>query len=153
MANKINLFVSHYGGDEKYIEKFKQLISHEYDTRDGSVVKSDPNNAHNPEYIKSIIRSQIDWAGKIVVLIGPETHNRDWVDWELEYAGTHGDKRIVGVYIPGATDADLPDALKDYGSACVTWNTQKIRAALEGANIWEDSSGALRPDHMNRSTC
>ena len=72
MAEKINLFISHYGGDEIYIEKFKNLISKSYDIRDSSLVESDPNNATNKEYIKTVLGAQIDWAGKVVVLIGPK---------------------------------------------------------------------------------
>ena len=44
------------------------------------------------------------------------------------------------MYLPGATDADLPEALNDYGDACVPWNNDKIQAALDGDNIWEYSS-------------
>ena len=153
MAEQINLFISHYGGDEKYIEKFKKLLSKNYDIRDGSIVESDPNNATNKDYIKSLLRSQIDWAGKIVVLIGPKTHEREWVDWEIEYAGTHGDKRIIGVFLPGATDEEIPDMLNDYGDACVPWDSDKIAAALEGDDIWEDSSGSPKPEGGSRSSC
>jgi hypothetical protein len=153
MAEKINLFVSHYGRDEKYVEKFKNLISKNYDIRDSSIVESEPNNAKNKEYIKSLLREQIDWAGKVIVLIGPKTHERDWVNWEIEYAGTHGDKQVVGVFLPGATDSDLPEMLNEYGDACVAWNTDKIVAALDGANIWEDSTGNTRPAGGYRGTC
>ena len=153
MEEKINLFISHYGGDEGYVEKFKNLISKDYDIRDSSLVETEPNNATNKEYIKSILRDQIDWAGKVVVLIGPKTHESEWVNWEIEYAATHGDKRVVGVYLPGAMDSDLPDALNDYGDACVPWNTNKIKAALDGRDIWEDSSGEPRAAVGTRGTC
>lgn len=153
MADKMNLFVSHYGGDEKYVEKFKNLISKSYDIRDSSLVESEPNNATNKEYIKTILRTQIDWAGKVVVLIGPKTHEREWVNWEIEYAGTHGDKRVVGVYLPGATDSDLPEALNDYGDACVPWNPEKIISALDGTDTWENSNGETRPTGGDRRTC
>lgn len=135
------------------MEKFKKLISKNYDIRDSSLVETEPNNAKNKEYIKSILRDQIDWAGKVVVLIGPKTHEREWVNWEIEYAATHGDKRIVGVYLPGAKDSDLLEALDDYGDACVPWNNDKIKAALDGNDIWEDSSGKPRPIAGARGTC
>lgn len=155
MNKKINLFISHYGGDEKYIEGFKNLLAgRNYDVRDSSIVESEPNKAKNPDYIKTLIGSQIDWAGTVVVLIGPKTHKRDWVDWEIEYAAKHGDKRIVGVFLRGATDSDIPEKLDDYGDACVAWNSDKIVAAIEGENIWQDSSGQIRSSgRTNRSTC
>ena len=57
------------------------------------------------------------------------------------------------MYLPGATDADLPEALNDYGDACVPWNNDKIQAALDGDNIWEYSSGEPRPSVSTRGTC
>jgi predicted protein tyrosine phosphatase len=153
VSKKVNLFISHYGGDERYVEKFKRLISKDYDIRDSSLVETEPNNATNKEYIKSILRDQIDWAGKVVVLIGPKTHEREWVNWEIEYAATLGDKRVVGVYLPGATDSDLPDALDDYGDACVPWNADKIKDVLDGRDTWEDSSGEPRPTAGTRGSC
>lgn len=151
----INVFIPHYGKDEEYIPKLKNLLSKKnYDLRDSSIVETDPNNAKNQDYIKSLLRPKIDWAGTILVLIGPKTHEREWVNWEIEYANKHGDKRIVGVYIPGATDADIPDKLNEYGDACVAWNSDKLAAAIEGENIWHDSAGKPRPSEGNgRITC
>ena len=135
MKEKINVFISHFGGDEEYVEKIKSLISKhgDYEIRDSSIVESEPNNATNTEYIKSLIRPKIDWAGKILVLIGPKTHERDWVNWEIEYAVKSGDKKIIGVFLPGSTDADIPKALEEFGFACVSWNSDKIISAIEGS--------------------
>lgn len=153
MSKKINLFVSHYGGDEESIKDLKSLLKDKYDIRDSSIVESDPNNANNTEYIKSIIRPQIDWAGKIIVLIGPKTHERDWVNWEIEHAAKNGDKRIVGVYLRGEMDSESPEMLENYGHACVAWNTDKIVAALEGDDIWQDSNGQPRSTVDERGIC
>jgi hypothetical protein len=148
MKEKINVFISHYGGDEKYIEKLKELINKNgnYEIRDSSIVESEPNNATNTEYIKSIILPKIDWAGKVIVLIGPKTHEREWVNWEIEQAAKRGDKSIIGVYLQGSTDADIPEALEEFGDACVTWNSDKIISALEGEPIWMDSQNNIRPE-------
>lgn len=155
MSKKINLFISHYGGDEKHIETFKNLLTKKnYEVRDSSIVESEPNKATNKEYIKSLLRKQIDWAGTVVVLIGPKTADREWVDWEIEYAAKNGEKQIVGVYLPGATDADIPESLQEYGDACVPWNSDKIADAIEGSPIWQDSTGQTRPSTGSlRSTC
>jgi hypothetical protein len=156
MKEKINIFIPHYGGDEKYIEDLKGLISKHgnYEIRDSSIVESEPNNATNTEYIKSIIRSKIDWAGKIIVLIGPKTHERDWVNWEIEYAAKSGDKNIIGVFLPGSADADIPEALEEFGYACVTWNSDKIISAIEGEPTWMNSQGKIRPNvDIERLSC
>jgi hypothetical protein len=156
MPEKINVFISHYGGDEEYIEGLKKLISKngDYEIRDSSIVESEPNKAKDTEYIKSIILKKIDWAGKIIVLIGPKTHERDWVNWEIEQAAKRGDKSIIGVFLQGATDADIPEALKKYGNACVAWNSDKIISAIEGEPIWIDSQGNIRPNNgLDRISC
>lgn len=156
MSKKINLFISHYGGDEEYIERFKNLLSGKnYEIRDSSIVESEPNRATNPDYIKSsILRPQIDWAGTVIVLIGPKTHEREWVNWEIEYATKKGEKRIVGVFLRGAADSDIPEMLEEYGHACVPWNADKIVAAIEGEDIWYNSTGQIRPSEgAPRGTC
>ncbi len=155
MSKKINLFISHYGGDESYIEKFKDLLNRSsYDIRDSSIVESEPNKATNTDYIKSLLRPQIDWAGTMIVLIGSKTHEREWVNWEIEYAANNGDKRIVGVFLPGSMDADIPAALDEYGDSCVAWNSDKIVSAIEGENTWQDSKGNSRPfSGQPRPTC
>lgn len=150
---KINLFVSHYGGDEDKIEPFKQLIGSKYAVRDGSIKESNPNNANNENYIKyNILAPQIDWAGKFVVLIGPKTHERDYVNWEIEYAQRHN-KQIVGVYLPGAENSDIPDGLSKYGDSVVKWEKDKVLSALSGSTDWENSDGSPRPSQISREVC
>lgn len=154
MSKKINMFISHCGDDEEFIPKFKKLMSDKYEIRDGSLVKSDPNNAHNKEYIKSIIRDQISWAGKVIVLIGSKTADRDLVDYEISYAKKNGDKRVIGVFLRGATDSDIPEELKENGDALVAWNSDKVADAIEGKNIWENTDGSPRASiDKGRGTC
>lgn len=151
----INLFVSHYGGDEDKIEPLKELLRNKgYVIRDDSVKESEPNNASAPDYIKSqILGPRIKWAGCIVVLIGPKTASREWVDWEINYAEKQG-KRIIGVFLQGAKDSDVPEALESYGSALVGWNSNKIADAIEGENIWVKADGTNRPEnYTSRVTC
>ena len=156
MKEKINIFISHKGEDEKHIEKFKKMISKygDFDVRDSSIVETEPNNATNEEYIKSIIRPKIDWAGKVIVLIGNKTSESDWITWEIEYAMRSGDKSIIGIYLEGTTDEDVPTALNEYGDSCVTWDPEKIIAAIEGKRIWMNSQGNTRSDiGLGRQTC
>lgn len=54
----------------------------------------------------------------MIVLISPETHTSKWVEWEIEYAAKLG-KRIVGVFVRGGMDSDIPENLDLYGDAKV----------------------------------
>lgn len=156
MSKTINLFVSHSGRDESKIDSFKKLMEKKgYDFRDSSIRESEPNRANNEDYIKQgILKPAIDWAGTVVVLVGKDTHNRDWVNWEIEYAVKKG-KKIIGVYLPGETGDILPTELKKYGYSCVGWNSDKIDAAIKNDDaIWEDENGnAISPNTPNRGTC
>ena len=86
--------------------------------------------------------------------MSPETRTSSWVDWEIEYAHKLG-KRIVGVWMRGARDADLPDALDKYADAVVGWNSEKIVDAITGAsNDWLTPVGAPRPGReIKRFSC
>jgi hypothetical protein len=97
-----------------------------------------------PETIRRLLRMKISWAGTVVVLVGKETHSRPWVNWEIEQANKQG-KRIVGIYVRGATEADKPAALEKYASAIVGWNSDSIIAALEGTeNPFQNPDGSSR---------
>lgn len=156
MSKTINLFVSHKGEDEAKIESFKKLMEKRgYDFRDSSIKESEPNRAHNEEYIKNnYLAPSIKWAGTVVVLIGNNTHKSDWVNWEIEYAYRQG-KRIIGVYLPGETGAQLPQALKDIGDSCVSWNADKIDEVIKTNRvIWEDENGnPSAPNSSSHGTC
>ena len=41
-------------------------------------------------------------------------------------------KRIVGVYVRGGTEADVPPALEDYADDIVNWNSDSIISAIDG---------------------
>ena len=146
-----NIFVSHYHVDAERIENLKFLLGkHGMTMKDSSIYESkNPNNAHNEEYIKSIIRPRIDWAGTTVVLIGRDTSKSEYVNWEIEHAARKG-KRIVGVYLPGESDSELPEALNKYGNSLQKWNGESIISGINGDNTW---NGPGRNWGTERVTC
>ena len=151
-----NVFVSHYGKDDEHIQKLKDLLSSKgYIIRNSSIDGTKPNKAKNDEYIKGLLRDRISWAGKFICLIGPETREREWVDWEIEQAFKQG-KEIMGVYIQGASGCDVPENFEKYGDALVGWTSEKIIGALEGKiTNFENPDGSPRVSIWkgNRSTC
>ena len=107
------------------------------------------------EYIKKqYLKPAIDWAGTVVVLIGNNTHKSDWVNWEIEYA-QQCQKKIIGVYIQGEKDSELPEALKDYAESCVGWNAEKIDEVIRNDRvIWEDQNGnPIAPNASSHVSC
>ncbi len=152
-----NVFISHYGKDEEHISKLKELLSKKgYILRNSSIDSTKPNDASNEDYIKyNLLKPGIEWAGTTIVLIGPETHGRWWVNWEIEQSHEQGN-RIIGVYIQGETNAKLPEALEKYGEPPVGWQSDKIIDAIEGRLTRGDNADGtpwVSPYSADRSNC
>ena len=146
MSDQHNVFMPHRHEDDQYIARLTKLLAKRGATvRDSSVDSSNPNRAKDPEYIKSLLAGGIRWAGKIIVLVSADTKHHPWVDWEIEYANRFPDKRIVGVWLPGADRCDLPEALERYADAVVSWDAEEIIAALEGDDNWQQPDGTPAP--------
>ena len=76
------------------------------------------------------------------------------VNWEIEYA-QQCQKKIIGVYIQGEKDSELPEALKDYAESCVGWNAEKIDEVIRNDRvIWEDQNGnPIAPNASSHVSC
>lgn len=162
MSTQKNVFISHHHSDDSHVDKFQSMLGRgDYQVRNSSVRMKPANERRvkegrvSDETIKRLLRMKMRWASTVVVLIGPKTHSRPWVNWEIEQAHKLG-KRIVGVFLRGGTQADIPKALDDYGQAIVNWSTKSVAGAIEGTNTrFETPTGELRePVHaMATSTC
>ncbi len=148
MADDIkNVFISHVHEDDEGLDKLKNLIGKGGLTiRDSSINSSNPNDAKDPDYIKSqILAPQIRWASTFLVYITPKTKDSEWVNWEIEYAEKCG-KRIVGIYAHGANECDVPEALEKYADDVRGWQSDGIIDAILGkTNEWHKPTGELRP--------
>ena len=143
-GDRKHVFISHVHEDDHRLAPLKALLSNSgMEVRDGSIHSEKPNNAKNPDYIKSaILAPRIGWASVLVVLITPDTRNSEWVTWEIEYAERMG-KRIVGVWDHGEAQCDIPPALDRYADAIVGWQGERVKAAIEGKiNNREASDGS-----------
>lgn len=144
-SERKHVFISHVHEDDHRLAPLKDLLSNSgMEVRDGSIHSEKPNNAKNPDYIKSaILAPRIGWASVFVVLITPETRNSEWVTWEIECAERMG-KRIVGVWDHGEAQCDMPPALDRYADAIVGWQGERVKAAIEGKiNNREAPDGSL----------
>ena len=98
---------------------------------------------------------KMNWAGTVFVLIGSETHLREWVNWEIEQASNLR-KRIIGVFMHGGKDSDIPENLEKFGDGLIGWNSQKAIDAIEGKEVgWCNSSGQPRTpiNQVKRIAC
>lgn len=125
MANIHNVFISHYGEDEKQLDDLKRrLKEHGCDARNSSVEKKDyDNKRHSDEVIACYLRMCIRWAKTFIVMIGEHTHERKWVNYEIRQAAKQG-KTVIGIYEYGCKDdVELPGAFKEYGGSTLGWNS------------------------------
>lgn len=138
MNKKYNVFISHKGIDDDSVQNLKKrLISKGYDIRNGSI-DSTKHRDTIPEkkVIERLLRMRINWASTFICLIGENTHNSKWVNYEIEQAHLKG-KRIVGIYAHGCKDnVEIPEQYKKFGGPILGWNSlDKLGDIMDGKNI------------------
>lgn len=162
MTKRRHVFISHHHADDAHVSDLTSLLGRNgYEIRNSSI-RAKPENQRRLDQkqvsdrtIKRLLRMKMAWASTVVVLIGKETHNRPWVDWEIKKANKLG-KRIVGVFERGGTENDVPAALERYQDARVAWNSTSIIDAIEGkCDPFENPDGTERPvaGPMPRNSC
>jgi hypothetical protein len=137
-STRRHVFISHHHKDDEHVTRLTNLLTRAgYDIRNSSI-RAKPANQRRIEQglvsdrvIQRLLRMKISWASTVVVVIGKKTHERQWVNWEIEQANRTG-KRIVGVFTQGSTQEHVPPAFEKYGSDLVNWNTDSIAAAIDG---------------------
>lgn len=130
-----NIFISHYGADEKQLDTLKQrLRANGCDVRNSSVEKKKyrPYKVTDAT-IARYLRICIKWAKTFIVMIGEHTHERPWVNYEIQSAARQG-KTIVGIYEYGCkNNVELPEAYKKYGGNTIGWNSlDKLEDIITG---------------------
>jgi hypothetical protein len=146
MSKQRNIFISHYGKDDEHVQSLKnRLCDKGYDVRNFSVDSTNHKDGRKPSdaVVERLLRMRISWSSTFICLIGPRTHTRDWVGFELEQAKKQN-KRIVGVYMYGNKDtATLPQAFKEIEANVLGWNSiDKLGAIISGDNFpYENADG------------
>ncbi|MDK2743739.1 MAG: TIR domain-containing protein [Nitrospira sp. BO4] len=149
-----NVFISFDHDDQQQVAGFKLLKNnpnHPLDFQDhslkdavrdrsGKPIKYSPSDVRSKPVRDEIIR-KFDRASKLVVLIGDNTHNSEWVDWEIKtfyeikekLSGENTWKRIRGMTLKGCEHATIPNALYNGRS------TQWLAWDSEALDKWLDS--------------
>ena len=122
MSKRRHVFISHHHADDALVDSLTKLLSGRgFEIRNSSI-RAKPANQDRLDKgmvkeatIRRLLRMKMSWASTVVVLIGKETHSRDWVNWEIEKANSLG-KRIIGVYERGGTDFEIPPMLDEHAT-------------------------------------
>ena len=155
-----NIFISHYGKDDGHVQSLKQRLKNQgYDVRNFSVDSTNHKDGRKPSdaVVQRLLDMRIKWSSTFICLIGPDTHTRKWVNYEIRLAHLQG-KRIVGVYTHGSNNSvELPEAYKKYGSPPIGWNSvDKLGEIISGKNFPAenpDSSVANPMFHRTKVKC
>jgi hypothetical protein len=120
LGTKRRIFVSyHHHGDQAYYNAFSQTYcSQGYDVIQDNSLR-DARDSDDPQYVMQSIReNNISGTSCTIVLCGPSTYGRKYVDWEIK--GTldkeHG---LIGVQLPTAfvnpltNNVSVPDRLHE----------------------------------------
>lgn len=150
MSKAHNIFISHYGEDDEHVQRLKRrLIDRGNKIRNSSIDSTKHNNRKPPSdaVIARLLNIRINWAKTFICLIGEDTHERFWVNHEIEQAYFRG-KTIVGIYKHGcANSVEIPNAFKLYGGSIIGWNSlHKLEDIMNGKTISVEA-----PDSSNRS--
>lgn len=155
MDKSHNIFISHYGKDDKHVQSLKtRLKGQGYNIRNFSVDSTKHKDGRIPSkpVIERFLRMRINWSSTFICLVGPKTHTRPWVDYEIQKAVEKG-KRIIGVYTHGSKEtAELPKNLEKVASNLIGWNSiDKIGEIISGKNYpIENPDGNVVTDSFNR---
>ena len=153
MPDKIkNVFVSHHHKDDASVDSLTDMISGKgYQLRNSSIRVKPENqqrldqNKVSDRTIERLLRMKIRWASQVIVVIGKETHQRPWVDWEVKAAHKLG-RPIIGVYENGLKgQVEIPDNLKKYATSIVGWRSDSVIDALEGKSQFQNPDGTPSP--------
>jgi hypothetical protein len=151
MKGQKNIFISHYEQDDAHVQSLKKrLISQGYDVKNFSVDSTKHKDGRRPSdaVIKRLLDIRIKAASTFICLLGPDTHTRKWVNYEIRKAHLEG-KKIIGVYSHGNKDnIELPEAFKKYGNSTLGWNsTEKLGNIISGENTpFENPDGSKSKD-------
>lgn len=145
MSKNYNIFISHYYADDQHVQSLKAKLKDKgYDVKNYSVDSTKHKDGRTPSdaVIKRYLDIRIKASSTVICLLGPDTHTRPWVNYEIRKAYLEG-KKIIGLYTHGNTDnVQLPEAFKKYGTSTLGANSiEKLGEIISGKNTFENASG------------
>ena len=146
MAHKV--FVSyHHANDQKRADHIRKVYS-ENDTLIDRSLQDAYDNKTDDEILEAIRTYHLKNSTVTIVLIGSETANRKWVDWEV-YAslrpyGERSRNGLLAIYLPdaGVVPARLKDNIDSGYAVTMKWENiswqleSKIEEAYKKRDQW-----------------
>jgi hypothetical protein len=122
-----SVFVSHVYEDRNWIAQLRDWNAKgQLGPNLTFTTETDDTRQNGETAIKNHVRPFILGASVVLVLIGDDAHNHDWVRYEIDVALSNR-KRLVLARIPGTTGAP---PLHTSGMTIVKWTPESLRIAL-----------------------
>lgn len=86
----------------------------------------DSHSPKGPKAVQRVLRDAINQSQVVLVLVGDNTHNRPWVDYEVHHAKCQG-KKVIWTQIPNTSGAPPKEITKDKG---IEFNLKKVQQAI-----------------------
>ena len=123
---KRRVFISFHMNDEYA----KQLLIHQaksdkFDLEFSNYAVNEPFD----EKWKTQCKERIAMTSTVIVLIGPDTHSREAVNWEINEAYKQG-KNVIGVRVHRYKNHRVPQSMVDNGAKIVNWDMNEISREL-----------------------
>jgi hypothetical protein len=129
-TTKKRVFLSFIAEDKDHVQGLRLLAKNpnfDIEFYDESV--RTPFDSNDAEYIRRQIREKINRTTVTVCLIGEQTHNSRWVDWELRVSDEKGNK-IIAMALKGVERAVLPSLIKEKGLTFYSWDVDKLASLI-----------------------
>lgn len=155
---KRKVFISyHHKNDQEWYNQFSKFFSEELDLfYDNSLERA--IDSTNAEYLNRKIREEYIFGTSVtIVLCGPETYKRRWVDWEI-HATLHHKHGLLGIVLPTcakdyAGNNLVPDRFyENYQTGYALWIHWTQDAALLKAKIEEAVKNSSKSSLIRNSS-
>ncbi|MFK0572829.1 TIR domain-containing protein [Endozoicomonas sp.] len=92
----------------------------------GSIIKKSPHH-ESAAPVRNEIHSLLVNSDKLLVIVGPDTHSRKWVEWEIKmFRKLHtDDDRILLVRCPNDQNSGMPKYISDI--EIIDWQPEVIK--------------------------
>ncbi len=120
------IFISYRDEDAKWRDNLASLFANPNANFIDTPIKDRENFRGTSEMkIKNYLRPLISEASCLILLVGDNTHNGGFLNWEIDVAISQ-QKPIGAIRIPDTTGG-LPQKLREMGIVLVKWNISEIQ--------------------------
>ncbi len=120
-----SIFISCVFEDSHRIDTIKKWKKNHFDNI-SITHETEDRRQEGKEAIKKHIINKIKGASLILVLIGQDTHNHDWIEAEVELANSFH-KEIICMRVPN-TNGAIPKLLKN--KRLISFNPEQLKKVL-----------------------